>query len=228
MLLEFISTGNHGLDKMLGGGFPVHKISLVYGEAATGKTILSMQCALEAARKECKVYYLDSDQSFSANRMLQFDGSAELAERVILFRPESFDEQNRLVENIENLLTETPTLIVIDSVTGLYRSGQDKSGGFFARDRELNRQIAHLHAIAARFRLWVLMTGQVHSSPSGAKWLVEPVAERTLRHWSDLILKLVQTPRLNVRDCFLEKKDGLDFSMTHSPFRITRSGIEDA
>lgn len=213
---------------MLEGGFPVHKVSLVYGEAATGKTVLSMQCALEAARKECKVYYIDSDQSFSTNRLFQLDGSANLAERVILFRPESFDDQNRIVDNFENLLTTTPTLLVIDSITGLYRSSQNKSAGFFARDRELNRQVAQLHAIAARFQLWVLMTGQVHSSPSGGQWLVEPVAERTLRHWSDLILKLVQTPRPNVRDCFLEKKNGTDVSMVHSPFRITGNGIEDA
>jgi len=226
--LDFLSSGSDALDRLLGGGFPFHQISLLYGEAATGKTILSMQCVLEAARKEYKVFYLDSDQSFSANRMEGLAGGRELAERIVLFRPEDFDEQGRIVENIENLLTKTPTLVVVDSITGLYRGGQVKPEGYFGRDRELNRQLAQLDALASRFAAWILLTGQVHSSPTGGEWLVEPVATRTLRHWSDLILRLTQTPRSNVRDCFLEKKNGLDVSGNHCPFKITDEGIEEA
>ncbi|OLB46035.1 MAG: hypothetical protein AUG17_02920 [Crenarchaeota archaeon 13_1_20CM_2_53_14] len=226
--MDFLSSGSDAIDRLLGGGFPFHQISLLYGEAATGKTILSMQCILEAARKEYKVFYLDSDQSFSANRMERLAGGRELAERIVLFRPEDFDEQGRIVENIENLLTKTPTLLVVDSITGLYRGGQVKPEGYFGRDRELNRQLAQLDALASRFAAWVLLTGQVHSSPTGGEWLVEPVATRTLRHWSDLILRLTQTPRSNVRDCFLEKKNGLDVSGSHCPFKITDEGIEEA
>jgi len=226
--LDFLSSGSPAIDRLLGGGFPLHQISLLYGEAATGKTILSMQCVLEAARKEYKVFYLDSDQSFSANRMERLAGGRELAERIVLFRPEDFDEQGRIVENIENLLTKTPTLLVVDSITGLYRGGQVKPEGYFGRDRELNRQLAQLDALGSRFAAWILLTGQVHSSPTGGEWLVEPVATRTLRHWSDLILRLTQTPRPNVRDCFLEKKNGLDVSGNHCPFKITDEGIEEA
>ena len=226
--MDFMSSGSPAIDRLLGGGFPLHQISLLYGEAATGKTILSMQCVLEAARKEYKVFYLDSDQSFSANRMERLAGGRELAERIVLFRPEDFDEQGRIVENIENLLTKTPTLLVVDSITGLYRGGQVKPEGYFGRDRELNRQLAQLDALGSRFAAWILLTGQVHSSPTGGEWLVEPVATRTLRHWSDLILRLTQTPRPNVRDCFLEKKNGLDVSGNHCPFKITDEGIEEA
>ena len=226
--MDFLSSGSDAIDRLLGGGFPFHQISLLYGEAATGKTILSMQCVLEAARKEYKVFYLDSDQSFSANRMERLAGGRELAERIVLFRPEDFDEQGRIVENIENLLTKTPILLVVDSITGLYRGGQVKPEGYFGRDRELNRQLAQLDALASRFAAWILLTGQVHSSPTGGEWLVEPVATRTLRHWSDLILRLTQTPRPNVRDCFLEKKNGLDVSGNHCPFKITDEGIEEA
>ena len=226
--MDFLSSGSPAIDRLLGGGFPLHQISLLYGEAATGKTILSMQCVLEAARKEYKVFYLDSDQSFSVNRMERLAGGRELAERIVLFRPEDFDEQGRIVENIENLLTKTPILLVVDSITGLYRGGQVKPEGYFGRDRELNRQLAQLDALASRFAAWILLTGQVHSSPTGGEWLVEPVATRTLRHWSDLILRLTQTPRPNVRDCFLEKKNGLDVSGNHCPFKITDEGIEEA
>jgi len=225
--LEFLTTGCHGIDELLGGGIPFHQVGLVYGEAATGKTVLAMQCVLEAAKRDYKVFYFDSDQSFSANRLGRLAGGTELAERIILFQPENFEEQAQVIENIENLLTKTPTLLVVDSVTGLYRVGGARSEEYFGRDRQLNRQLAQLDAISSRFPAWILLTGQVHSSPSGQEWLVEPVAERTLRHWSDLILRLNQTPRSNVRDCFLEKKNGVDVSGGHCRFKITESGIED-
>jgi DNA repair protein RadB len=212
---------------LLGGGFPPRQISLLYGEASTGKTILSMQCALEMARKDFRVFYVDADQSFSAHRLERLVGGPELAERIVLFRPEDFKDQVEIVENLENVLTKTPALVVIDSITGLYRAGDGGSEKIFARNRELNRQLAHLNSLATRFTLWVLLTGQVHSSPSGREWLVEPVATRTLKHWSDLILRMRQTPRTNVRDCILEKKNGIEVSGAHCLFRIGEDGIED-
>ena len=226
--MDSLSTRCHGIDRLIGGGLAQHQVSLVYGEAATGKTILTMECVLEAARREYKALFIDSEKSFSANRMEHLAGGAEVAERIVLFRPEDFEEQGRIIESIQNLLTKTPTLLVVDSITGLYRTGRANPESYFARDRELNHQVAQLHALASRFDTWVLLTGQVHSTPAGPVWQIEPVAERTLRHWSDTILRLNKTPRAGVRDCFLEKKNGLEISGTHWPFRITESGIEDA
>lgn len=226
--LDFLSTGCHGIDKLLGGGLQLHQIVLLYGEAATGKTILSMQSAVEAAHRDCKVFYVDSDQSFSSNRMESISEGKEVADRIVLFRPENFEEQNRILENIENLMTKTPTLLIVDSITGLYRTGRIKPEEYFGRDRELNRQIARLHSLSTRFALWIILTGQVHSSPSGGQWLVEPVATRTLKHWADVILRLSQTPRSGVRDCLLEKRNGVEVPNGHSLFKITESGIEDA
>ena len=212
---------------LLGGGFPLRQISLLYGEASTGKTILSMQCALEMARKDFRVFYVDADQSFSVHRLERLIGGPEQAEKIVLFRPEDFRDQVEIVENLENVLTKTPALVVVDSITGLYRADSGGSEKIFARNRELNRQLAHLNSLAARFTLWVLLTGQVHSTPAGAEWLVEPVATRTLKHWSDLILRLRQTPKMDVRDCVLEKKNGVEVSGAHSLFRIGEDGIED-
>ena len=212
---------------LLGGGFPLRQISLLYGEASTGKTILSMQCALEVARKDFRVFYVDADQSFSAHRLERMIGGPQQAEKIVLFRPEDFRDQVEIIENLENVLTKTPALVVVDSITGLYRSDEGGSGKIFARNRELNRQLAHLNSLAARYTLWVLLTGQVHSTPSGGEWLVEPVATRTLRHWSDLVLRLRQTPKTAVRDCVLEKKNGVEVSHAHSLFRIGEDAIED-
>jgi DNA repair protein RadB len=225
--MENLSTGSRNIDRLLGGGFPAGQISLVYGEASTGKTILSMHCALEAASNDFKTLYVDADQSFSPHKLEHLPRAAQLAERIILFRPEDFRDQVKIVENIESMLTKRPSLLVVDSITGLYRSSDGKPDRFFARNRELNRQLAYLNDLAPRFPLWILLTGQVHSSPVGGDWIVEPVATRTLRHWSSLIIRLQQTPRTDVRECILEKRDGIDVSRSRVLFRIGEDGIED-
>jgi RecA/RadA recombinase len=225
--MEKLSTNCQSIDKLLGDGLPVHELVLVYGEASAGKTLFALQCAIEAARNHLRVFYVDSDQSFSARRLEQLPGGLDQAEHVIVFRPESFLDQSHIIENIEGMLTQTGALVIVDSITGLYRSVDDGSRNrIFARNRELNRQVAYLKDLAARFPLWVLLTGQVHNAPSGGQWIVEPVATRTLKHWSDLILWFRLTVRTNVRECILEKYNG-EITRERILFQITEDGIED-
>ncbi|HEX4919489.1 MAG TPA: ATPase domain-containing protein [Candidatus Bathyarchaeia archaeon] len=226
--MEYLRSGTPGIDRLLGGGLPKHRICLLYGEAATGKTILSMQFALEAARKGAKVFYIDPEQSFSSERISRLSESETVTSQIVLFRPEHFRDQGVILDSFESLLTKIPTLLVADSITGLYRAVEKSNREFFGRDRELNRQLASLNSLAARFELWVLLTGQVHSAPSRGDWIVEPVATRTLRHWSDVVVRLRQTPRAGVRDCVIEKSVGTDLAGGHCLFRITDEGIEDA
>src|SRR5207245_8965865 len=126
-----------------------------------------MECALEMARKDCRFFYVDADQSFSAHRLERMIGGPQFAEKIVLFRPEDFKDQVGIIENLENVLTKTPALIVVDSITGLYRAESGGSEKIFARNRGLNRQLADLNSRVARFGLWVLLTGDVHSTPSG-------------------------------------------------------------
>ncbi len=226
--MERLSTGCGSLDRLLKGGFPLRQVSFVYGEASTGKTILCVQSAVEAAVRNFKVFYVDTDQSFSPHKLESLSVSHEAAERIVIFRPEDFRDQAGITDALENLLTKTPTLLVIDSVTGLYRAGLGKARETFAYNRELNRQLAYLTGLGQRFHLGILLTGEVHSQPGPGDWTIEPVATRALRHWSRLILRLRHGLRSEVRECVLEKIDGREVAGPRSLFRITESGIEDA
>jgi circadian clock protein KaiC len=48
---ERAETGIEGLDNILGGGFPVHRMYLVEGDPGAGKTTMAMQFLLAGARK---------------------------------------------------------------------------------------------------------------------------------------------------------------------------------
>src|SRR4029077_12938994 len=120
LAMERLSTGRSGLDRLLKGGFALRQINLVYGEASTGKTVLAMQTALKASARGFKVFFIDADLSFSVQRLESLDRGEELAENIVVFQPEDFREQNRITESLEVMLSKTPALLIIDSVTGLY------------------------------------------------------------------------------------------------------------
>src|SRR3989442_6503875 len=124
--MERLSTGVSGLDRLLKGGYTIRTINLVYGEASTGKTVLSMQSALRAAARGLKVFFVDADLSFSVQRLESLDRWKELAENIVVFQPDDFREQIRITERLEVLLSQTPALLVVDSVTGLYRAYLEK------------------------------------------------------------------------------------------------------
>ena len=210
------------------GGFPLRKTSLIYGEASTGKTVLAMQSALKASAMGFKVFFIDSDLSFSVQRLESLDHGRELAENIVLFQPEDFREQTRVMESLEVLLTNTPALLIIDSITGLYRAELGTPSAVFANSRELNRQMAYLSDLSSRLDLTVLLTGQVHSQPRMGSWVITPVAMRTLRHWSSMILRIRPTARQDVKECLLEKLDERDLRGPRALIRIGENGLEDA
>jgi DNA repair protein RadB len=225
--MEKLSTGCSNIDTLLRGGFSAHQINFVYGEASSGKTILTIQCAIQAARGNWKVFYLDSDQSFSPNRLESLPLTAESLERIIIFRPGDFKEQIGITETFENLFTKSQTLLVIDSITGLYRASLRESKDTFEYNRELNRQLAYLADLSRRFQLVTILTGEVHSQPGPFQWSIEPVATRSLGHWANTVARLRHTASADVRELVLEKLDGRSLQGPRTLFRITSDGIED-
>ncbi len=226
--MDKLNTGCSSIDTLLKGGFSLNEISLVYGEASSGKTILAVQCAIEAARQKFKVLYVDSDQSFSAQRLESLPLNPASLEQIIIFRPGDFQDQIVITEAFENLMTKTRTLLVIDSITGLYRASLGKRKETVAQNRELNRQLAYLADLSRRYPLVTILTGEVHSQPGPGEWIVEPVATRALEHWSSTVARLRHTAKADVRELVLEKLDGRTVQAPRALFRITSEGLEDA
>ena len=227
--MSVISTLTPSLDKLLGGGFPRGYLSLVYGEASSGKTTLSMQCAVSASRQRWKTLYIDADQSFSHQRLLQIVGSenVDACEDIIIFLPQSFLEQSRIVESLENYITKRIGLIVVDTVTSLYRVALGGNGGTPNLNRELNRQLAYLVELAARHDLTTLVTGQVRSTVDGLGWKIEPVARRTLFYWPRIVMRLKSTVKKKLKEARLERFLSQDINERHCYLEMAERGLVD-
>lgn len=223
-----ISTGREWLDEMLSGGFPCDGLSLVYGEASTGKTTLAMHCAIETARDDAKTLFIDSDDSFSLERLFQMVGNQaeQVADNIMLVSPGSFHEQTQLIENLENYATRRLRLIVVDSITSLYSASLASSETIFTQNRQLNRQFAYLAELALRRELAILVTGHVHAKPD-ADSRVEPISRRLLMHWPEVILRLSRTRRGGLNVAFLEKHFNSEFPPRACFYRITEEGLTE-
>jgi DNA repair protein RadB len=227
--LQKISTDCRAIDEFLKGGLPAEKVTLVYGEAETGKTTLAVQCAANCARQGYKTLFVDSDQTFSAQRLFQIvsEQNKEVPELIILVRPNDFREQTALADHLTDFVNGNFKLVVFDTVTSLYRLRIAESPSrTFEFNRVLNRQLAVLAQTARTEKIALLLTSQVHSVLNDVPFSVEPVATRVLKFWADTVIALKLTENPQIVQATVEKSPAKLPPMT-CDLRIEETGIHD-
>jgi len=209
-LVRQIPTGCSLLDRALEGGLPSCSVNLIYGEAETGKTTLAMQCAVNSARMGYKTLYVDSDGSFSLERLSQIVSRnfEDVSDLIMLAKPSTFKEQVEIVDNLEKYVGKGFGLIVFDTITSLYRLELTGKKETFNLNRELNRQVATLAQLAKTLEVSVLLISQVRSVLELDEASVTPVATRVLRFWSDGVIGLTRVGRGNIVKASIEKYRG--------------------
>jgi len=231
-LLKNISTNCKSIDKLLGGGIPPESLSLIYGEAETGKTTLAMQCAVNCARQGYKTLYVDCDGTFSAKRLSQiaFEDFDKLAELIVLMKPSDFREQIIVIDQLDKYITPNFGLLVFDTMTSLYRAKiAELPAKTFEFNRELNRLMASVAQISRIYKIAVLITSQVRTVFSEAYVAIEPVATRVLKFWADMIVFMKLTENPQVIKASIEKTPKhikLDEPLT-CLLKITEKGIHE-
>lgn len=207
VLQRRIPTGCHALDKMLDGGLAVGDVTLVYGEAETGKTALAIQCAVNTARVGDKAIFVDSDSTFSPVRLSQIAGKDidEVAPLITLVKPTVFQEQALAIDRLDEYLTKTVRLVAVDTVTSRYRLELDSPKKTFTLNRELGRQVAYLAQIAKTRKVAVLINSQVRSVFLEGMVTMEPIGTRVLKFWADVVLNLKHTGQSRIMKAVLEK-----------------------
>lgn len=219
---EWLSTACTNLDEMLGGGIRQGEVTLIYGAAKTGKTTIALQCTVAAAQKHIKTIYLDCQNSFSTERFTQIASSdlRAISSLIFIFKLHSFHEQTCLIENLDKYLSDKTELIIIDTITSLYRLELQTPEHIFEANRILNRQLAYLNHIAKTSKAAILITSQVHDSLHEETVLTEPVAMRVLKYWSQNILRITLGDTIHTRRVLIEKSSRPNITQTLGECRI--------
>ena len=228
-VLQSIPTGCKSIDEVLEGGIPNKKLSLVYGEAETGKTTFITQCAVNCARQKHKTLFVDCDGTFSGRRLSQIalKGFEEISESIILMKPNNFSEQAIVVDRLTDYITKSFGLVVIDTLTSLYGAEiAENPEKTFELNRELNRQMACLAEIAKTHKIAVLTASQVRSVFNEVLVTIEPVATGVLRLWADIIIAMNPTGNPRIIRVILERASEKTPPLT-CHLKIEETGIHE-
>lgn len=228
---------NCPIDALLGGGIETRVITQFYGEPNSGKTNLCLIAIKRFAEEGKRTIYIDTEGGHSIERLKQISGDKfrEVIERTIFFEPTEFEEQHRIILNLENLIKEEKSksygdeikLIVLDSAVSLYRVEKNEEN-LHEMNRALTMQIARLSRIARKHDIACIITSQIYSSYESES--IEPIAGFILKYWCKVIIEL---KRVNseieaklIRHRYMREKLRVKFVITQSG--ISRVKHEDS
>jgi len=175
------------------------------------------------------VLFIDSDNSFTQQRFHQIAGesSNSLSELIMLFFPETFEEQRILVESLNNYVSPQLGIVVIDSMSTLYRAAFSKAESVFDLNRDLTRQLAYLADLTRSKEIACLITSQVHARLNSIGDQVEPVARRAVTYFPSTIIRIRNTPNPKLREFKLERVRGVDTKDVRCLLTLNEQGFAE-
>lgn len=193
MIQKKLPSGSNILDSLLEGGFEPEIISTIYGPAGSGKTNIAILCAVGCARDAKKVIYVDTESSFSVERLKQIAPDYEdVLDKLVILKPTNFEEQVSAFDKLKDIIkidSDNIGIIIIDTISMLYRLEMGKSEKIYEINKELGKQMGWLSEIAVKKKIPVLMTNQVYASFED-KNKVNMVGGDILKYWSKCLLEL--------------------------------------
>ena len=205
-IITKIMTGSYDLNKWLNGGYERDIITLFYGPAASGKSNFVMLAACHQAKKDKKIIFIDTEGSFSVDRINQITGNLPefVLKNMVILKPVNFQEQKHAFFKLLKELKESKNigLIIVDSITMLYRLelAEARKLGVEEVQRinsDLAKQMRALFEISRKKEIPVLITSQIYNEfmteedwLSGKQAKVNIVGGDLLKYWSKCIIEL--------------------------------------
>ncbi|MBI5871625.1 AAA family ATPase [archaeon] len=158
---------------------------LIYGKAATGKTTYCLMKVHEFVKDNKRVAFIDTEKSFSVERFGQMcccdlDGCLN---RIIFMKANGFMEQCSAIDGLWEIRNRIK-LIVVDSLTGLYRKELHENEGI---NPLLVKQLSMLKEIEKKGEIQVILTSQIYSDADG---MSQCIGGGILKKWCENVARL--------------------------------------
>ncbi len=221
-----IKPGSSIIETLLAGGYESDIITTIFGPAGAGKTLFCLLCLNSVIKENKKAIYIDSEGGFSFERLRQINPSVEsLLPHIFFLKPTNFAEQKQTFEKLKDLVSDRIGLIIVDSISMLYRLELGKNEEVYEVNRELGQQIAFLNEIARKNNIPVLITNQVYSNFDDRN-KINMVGGDILKYGSKCLIELQITPS-NKRRAILRKHRSLP-AETEIIYEIKNEGIVES
>jgi DNA repair protein RadB len=220
--MAHLPIGSQVLDNLLEGGLEGGAITLLFGEAGSGKTNICLQVARNVTLSGKKVIYIDTE-GVSLERLQQIAGDKyeEVMKNILFFEPHSFEEQEKFVEKAVRLADSSLEIgaIIVDSATIHYRlTRNDEEKG---TRKSLSPQLAKLLGVGRIKDIPILVTSQVYTDIE--KGTFEPLGGHVLLHNAKAIIRLDKVST-GTRRAVIIKHRHLEEGR-RAEFKITSTGV---
>ncbi|HIQ51308.1 MAG TPA: DNA repair and recombination protein RadA [Nautiliaceae bacterium] len=177
---QYITFGSKALDELLGGkGVETGSITEFFGEFGSGKTqiahqlAVNVQLSVDKGGLEKGAVYIDTEGTFRPERIIQMAKAKGLDPEKVLknikvARAYTTEQQMMFAEKIEDLIKEENFqvgVVVVDSLTSLFRAEYVGRGSLAERQQKLNQHMHTLQKLADLYNFAVIVTNQVMAKP---------------------------------------------------------------
>ena len=211
-----------GIDELLDGGIETDSLTLMYGEAGSGKTNICLQLARNVARMGHRTIYIDSE-GVSPERLRQMCGDDfdAVIPNILFYEPFSFEEQEAQLDEAIRVATSAKDikLVIMDSATVFFRLKQGESD---QGRSSLTYQIIHLLNLVRKLDISVVITSQVYFDIENK--IVRPLGGHTLYHNAKTILFLEKVDPGRRRMTIMKHRCIIEGRSTE--FLLTSKGVE--
>jgi circadian clock protein KaiC len=170
---ETISTGNPGLDDILGGGFDADRVYLIEGHPGTGKTTFALQFLMEGIRLGERCLYITLSESERELRavvarhgwtlagidvfeLVPPEASLDPEQELTLFHPAEMELSETTKNILDRVIAINPKRVVFDSLSEMRLLSQNSL--------RYRRQILALKNFFAGRRCTVMLLDDLSSS----------------------------------------------------------------
>jgi RecA/RadA recombinase len=230
-----ISTGSNSLDSICGRslqGIESGAITHVYGLSGVGKTQMAVSLAVNAS-KLGKVLYIDTERGRNlTSRFKQIsDYRQGLLENIAFVRASNAQDLESNVdtfwtsETIGNHKREEFKLLVVDSISSLYRDEMAGNRNTQQRNMAISSLMSRLANIAEKYNIAVFVTNQVYKDIGGFGPELRPYAENAIRSKAFITIYLRMGGNIRVAKLI---SSVVDEAMMDAPFTIDNTGVRDS
>lgn len=186
-----LPSGSNILDIILNGGFCPGRMYLFFGANNTGKTQICHQFCVQSSKNSKFVFYLDTENTFRAERIRGLADSDELDSNTILrniYVSKIMSNATLLfsLNDLETRLQETShQVLIIDSINNYFRYEQGEESIPYDSAKEIFIQIiSKINEITIKYNLITVATAQITSNFLKNAIIRElPVGNQFLNHF---------------------------------------------
>ena len=170
-IVQRTPSGSKIIDELLKGGYEHEIITTIYGPPGSGKTTICLQAIKSVVNMGNKAIYIDTEGGFSVERFLQLyednEEGMNALKMISIAKPPKFEDQKQAFLYLKEQMMPEVGILVVDSISMLYRTSLGESKDTPEVSRALSRQISLLMETAQKHKIPILITSQVYSMVDG-------------------------------------------------------------